>query len=127
MTTILLAQLMGPILIAVGLGFLFNRGFYSKMAKDFEQHDGLMYLAGIFTMLLGLLMVLNHNIWELNTVGLITLLGWATLVKGAVILIMPKLFRKQIHACLTKKCLISMAGVITIALGGYLAWFGFFG
>ena len=124
--TTLLAQLLGAIMVAVGIGLLINPKLYQDMIKDFTKSSGLMYLAGIFTMLIGLLMVLSHNVWELSVVGLVTLLGWMTLVKGTIILVFPKVFEKIGQMFSKCKNIGLVAGLFAIALGGYLGYFGFF-
>ena len=87
MSTTLLAQIIGPTLAAAAIGFLLHPKFYKKIIKDFETHEGITYFTGIIVMILGLIVVLNHNVWEFSSAGLVTLLGWSSLVKGAIFLI----------------------------------------
>lgn len=124
-TTTFLAQLMGPIYLTVGVGFLLNQKFYSKVTKDFEKHDGLTYLSGIFVLLIGLLLVLSHTVWEFNAAGVITFIGYMATLKGLAILLAPKLFYQRLHFVLKSKNLITTAGIIALLLGFYLSYAGY--
>ena len=49
------------------------------------------FLMGLFCLLMGLPVVILHNIWEFSVVGFITLIGWGALVKAVVLLAFPDL------------------------------------
>jgi predicted tellurium resistance membrane protein TerC len=125
LSTTLLAQIIGPIMLAIALTFILNKKFYSKIAKDYEKHDGLIYLSGVFVMLLGLIMVLNHNIWEFSAAGVVTLLAWATLIKGIFILVTPSWYFQLVRRMLRNENLPLIASGFALLIGIYLTWFGF--
>ena len=87
METTTLVQIIGPMLAVVAIGFLFNPKSYRNMMQDFEKHEGTIYLAGLFSMLIGLIIVLNHNIWEFSVAGVITFIGWGAVVKGIILIL----------------------------------------
>ena len=128
MSTTILAQIMGPVLVAAGVGFLLHPKFYSKMIKDFEEHEGFTYFAGILTMILGLIVVLNHNIWDSFAAGLITLLAWGSLVKGAIFLIAPNLLFSAAHTFYKNKAVMKFAMIFVLVIGAFLckSYFGYF-
>ncbi len=126
MTTTVLAQILGPVLAAAGVGFLLHPKFYKKIIKDFEASEGLTYFAGIFVMALGLLIVLNHNIWEWSAAGLVTVLAWGSLVKGALFLIVPNWLFSVSNTIMKNAMLIKISMIVVVAVGVYLAWFGYF-
>ncbi len=126
MSTTILAQIMGPVFVAAGIGFLLHPKFYKTTMKDFEEHEGFTYFAGMLTMILGLIVVLNHNIWEVSVAGLITLLAWGTFVKGAIILIVPNLLFSIAHTFYKNKTVMQVAMVFVLAIGGYLSYVGYF-
>ena len=126
MDTTTLAQFIGPIMGVIGLGFLINAKFYMRVEKEFEKHNEIMIVTGIINLIIGLLIILNHNIWELSAVGLVTLVGWTALVKGVSLILAPKLILKTVRPMIRSKALYPIAGLATLAVGGYLAWFGFF-
>lgn len=125
MTTLLLVKIFGVIFTAIGLGFLLDPKQYEKMVTDYQKNSGLTYLAGIFTTLIGILIVTFHNIWEVSLAGLMTLFGWSALIKGLIILVFPKLIFQIAEKMLKiKNCILAM-GLVILVLGIYLLWQGY--
>lgn len=54
------------------------------------ESEKYLVLVSFIAILLGLVSVILHNVWELNWKLLITLFGWITLIKGIINLIFPK-------------------------------------
>ncbi|MCX6808012.1 MAG: hypothetical protein NTZ80_04450, partial [Patescibacteria group bacterium] len=77
-----LAQLSGPVFLVVGLALLVNVSAFLKVAADAEKDDLENYLASIMLMVAGLAIVLYHNVWTDAPEVIISLLGWACLIKG---------------------------------------------
>ncbi|MFH0776246.1 MAG: hypothetical protein V1936_01380 [Patescibacteria group bacterium] len=125
MTTTILAQILGPTLLAAAIGFLLHPKFYKKIMKDFEAHEGLTYFTGIMIMALGLIIVLNHNVWEWSIAGVITFIGWASLVKGAAFLVAPNFLFKTSKKILKNDSLMKFWMVVVLAAGAYLTYTGF--
>jgi len=126
MDTLLIAKLIGPLWLLAGLGFLINRKFYMEVVKDLLKHNGFVYISGAFVFILGLYLVLNHNIWEMNLSGFITLLVWGMLLKGAALLLIPMQFL-QISDCIMKsKNGLMAAGSIAFLAGAILTYYAYF-
>jgi hypothetical protein len=126
MSTTTLAQIIGPTIAAAAIGFLLHPKFYEKIMADFEQHEGLTYFTGIMVMVLGLIIVLNHNIWEVSVAGLITLLGWGSLIKGATFLIVPNFLFGISQSVIKNKTLMQVAMVVMLIIGSQLIYTGYF-
>ena len=62
-TSLFLARLIGPVLLTISAAMLINPVNMREMATDFLEHRGLIFLAGILTLLGGLAIVLTHNVW----------------------------------------------------------------
>jgi hypothetical protein len=126
MDTLLIAKLIGPLWLLAGLGFLINRKFYMEVVKDLKQHNGMIYIGGAFIFLLGLYLVLNHNVWEMNLNGFITLIVWGMLIKGAALLLIPMQLL-QVSDCIMKsKNGLMAAGGIAFLAGAILTYFAYF-
>ncbi len=126
MDTTTLAQIIGPVVLAAAIGFLLHPKFYKKIMSDFEKHEGLTYFTGIIVMILGLIIVLNHNIWEWSAAGVVTFFGWSSLIKGATFLVAPKLLFGISNSFLKNTGLIKFSMVVVLAIGGYLSYLGYF-
>ncbi|MBU1090044.1 hypothetical protein KKF38_04625 [Patescibacteria group bacterium] len=126
MSTTILSQIMGPVFVAAGVGFLLNPKFGKKMIKDFEEHEGLTYFTGIIIMILGLIVIINHNIWEFSAAGLITLFAWGSFLKGTIFLVAPNFLFKLSKPILKNYGVMKFAALVWLVAGAYLSWCGFF-
>lgn len=122
--SIYLARVFGIYLIIACLAIFLNRNRIPQILKGFTDNLGLVVFTGFIHLLFGLLVVIGHNIWTTDFRSIITLLGWAGIVKGAVRLIAPhKISRLSEEFSSSKKLFIW--GVIWLIVGIYLTLVGF--
>lgn len=88
-TSRVLAKIIGPLLIIPALGVFLNLETYRHLIEEFSKSAALCYLAGYMALLLGLLVVHLHNVWEARWPVVITILGWVAVVKGVAIIVLP--------------------------------------
>jgi len=115
--TIFLARLWGSFFIIFGLLFIITR----QLGKTIEMTDDKSFVisTGYYTLLLGLITVILHNIWVLNWTLAITILGWSTLIKGIIKIGFPEQINKQAQR-FKKKQFVS--AFFLIILGAWLFW-----
>jgi hypothetical protein len=123
--TPLFTQLWGPILVAIGLGFFFSRKYYVTIYRDLEKESFAVFFFGIFAMMLGMIHVAMHNFWGSLVEVIVSILGWGLLVKGVICVTFPGVAERGGDWAI-KTGLFRAAGVITLILGIYLSWFGYF-
>ncbi|REH56648.1 hypothetical protein C7448_101690 [Tenacibaculum gallaicum] len=73
--------------------FFFVLSFNPKRVKqivDNLQDARFLIILSLFAIIIGLLNVLAHNIWEANSKLLVTLFGWLALIKGVILFTFPK-------------------------------------
>lgn len=73
--------------------FFFVLSFNPKRIKqivDNLQDARFLIILSLFAIIIGLLNVLIHNIWEANSKLLVTLFGWLALIKGIILFTFPK-------------------------------------
>ncbi|MDE1207916.1 hypothetical protein [Tenacibaculum larymnensis] len=73
--------------------FFFVLSFNPKRVKqivDNLQDARFLIILSLFAIIIGLLNVLAHNIWEANIKLLVTLFGWLALIKGVILFTFPK-------------------------------------
>ncbi len=80
----LIASLMGPTLIVLGITEAMNMHIFE------HQTGPTIYLNGLIVFVAGLSLVRFHNIWELSWRVLITLTGWLLLAAGLYRMIFPE-------------------------------------
>ncbi len=79
--------------------------------------------SGAMALIVGLLVVLNHNIWTTDWVGLVTLLGWIALIKGVLMVLIPKKAPKW--GLKISDNALFITSVIMLLIGLYLTYTGF--
>lgn len=124
-STTFLAQVWGPAVLAVGLGIFISRNYYIKIYKDLDKNTLAVLLFGIVMIVVGIIQVGMHNVWGSLSEVVLSLIGWGTLVKGFAFTIVPNLVAKagdwEVHSGL-----VPAAGALTLIVGIYLTWVGYF-
>lgn len=124
-TTLFLAQLWGPTILAVGIGVFVSRKSYLKTYRDLQKETLAVLLFGMVAMSSGIAHITYHNVWGTFPEIVISLLGWGLLLKGLAFTIAPGLVDKVGDFEADAK-LIPAAGVFMLIAGMYLSWVGFF-
>jgi len=118
-----LAVLMGSLLVIMGIT-LFNKSYFTEVMADLTNSKGLLWLTGLITFVMGMVMVALYNVWSADWRVLVTILGWLTVIKGAVIMLVPSsmvlLYRR-----LWSSHLLNYSGLYALVLGGVLLFLGF--
>lgn len=122
--SIFLARLLGPLLLLPGIGVLINPRAFRTIAAEVLGSVTLVYLFGFLDFAAGLAIVLFHNRWAAGWPVLITLIGWALLIRGAVHIVAPDSVSRY-GASLIKSYPLWVTGVIVVILGLALCYFGY--
>src|SRR5690242_5782173 len=89
-----IAKLIGPILIAGGLGMMFNTAVYRAMFERGLHDHLLIYLSGVIALTAGLAIVALHNRWDWNWTVIITVFGWLAVIGGVVRMVAPEVIEQ---------------------------------
>jgi len=122
-TSILIAKIFAVVYVVVGLGMLLNYGYFKKMLNEMMKSAGFLYLGGIMALLAGFLIVNFHNVWVWDWTVIITVLGWLALLKGALLLLLPK---TMVAFTRLFTNILWVAVVFVLVMAGVLGYFGFF-
>ena len=117
--SLFLASLLGPAFLVVGVGMLLNQKHYQGMVAEMKKSSLTLYLSGLMTFVLGLLMVMYHNVWVQDWTVVITVLAWLTLLKGVWLLVFPTRVEQVVKWYKGGKMLL-VAVVVTLVLGAFL-------
>jgi len=88
--SIFVAKLMALFYLGMGLAVLGGQVDAQKMMKSFSDSSGLTMISGLVMIVLGGLLVQNHNFWVKDWTVLVTIIGWALLVKGFLYTAFPR-------------------------------------
>jgi hypothetical protein len=121
-----LARLIGPYLVIVGIGLFVNLGRYPKIIEDFFANAALVYLGSAVSLIVGLAVVVFHNVWVWDWPVIITLFGWLALIKGTLLIVWPALPARHAAFFARKPTRIVIPWAIMIAIGVFLTIKGVF-
>ncbi len=124
-TSLFLAQLIGPVLIVIGVGLLLKKTEFREMATDFLSSRALIFVSGLLTLVTGLAIVLTHNVWEFNWPVIITILGWLSVFGGVFRILFPDSVQSMGTSMLDKPAVMTVSGAIQIVLGLWLSYVGY--
>ncbi|MFA5250545.1 MAG: hypothetical protein WC371_03970 [Parachlamydiales bacterium] len=125
MLSIYLAKLLGLYFLIMGLAIFFKTSHYQKSLKEMGGSDALMTVISIMPLVVGLSIVLGHNLWVDEWPVLITILGWLLLVKGLIRLFCYKTVMKKTLKIAEKKSFLKTAGLVLGLIGLILCYLGF--
>lgn len=123
-TTIFLAQIWGPIILAIGIGLFVSRNFYTRVYREIQKEPFAALLFGMLAMAVGIMQISMHNLWNNLTQSVISLLGWGTLLKGALFVIAPHT-ADRMSDWAQKKNILPFAGALLVIGGALLSWVGY--
>jgi hypothetical protein len=124
-TSLFIAKLLGPMLVVVGVALLTRPEAFRALLREFIGSGVLLYMAGFFGLLGGLALVLVHNVWALDWRLLITLIGWATLIRALVTIFWPQGIVSIGAKLIELKWLLTAAAVVDLIIGAVLSYFGY--
>jgi len=117
--TLFLAQFWGGLFII--LGGLSVGAHFLKRVIGYTEDRTITISTGYITMLLGLATVVAHNVWVWDWPVAITILGWATLLKGIEKVAFPDRINK---AAQMFKAQAALWGVVIFLIGVFFLWIG---
>jgi len=124
-TTLYLSQLMGPILVLFGISFLIKEKWYLEVFKGLHKNGLFLYLDSVVETTAGLAIVLSHNLWGTTPEVMISLIGWAMLFEGTMIMMTSKAFLRSMMTMIATSNWLKVSAFLSLVIGGYLSWAGY--
>src|SRR3989344_8289582 len=118
-----LAEIWGISIVVISLVMLIRPNYLKRLFKEIEN-EATMFFCGIVNLVIGLAMILAHNIWSQNWQVIITILGWLSLLKGLAVLFFPE-YTKNLAKKMENKQWLPIALVIMVFVGLLITYFGF--
>jgi hypothetical protein len=125
--TLFLSRLLGLFYLLCGLAMMAHRNFATGALATLPSDRVMMLAVSTCIAFAGLAMVLAHNVWSKPPAAfLVTLLGWLTLIKGVVYLLIPALWLTEwVQTALGCSAYWYAATLCMLVLGAYLTYAGF--
>lgn len=112
--------------LVAGLAMIINNRRYMSIFTEMEASPSLLIISGVFALIIGILIILAHNVWVWDWPVLITLSGWLAFVKGAGLLLLPQRFLSWFSPLYTPER-IRIMGIGVMILGLVFGFLGLFG
>jgi hypothetical protein len=125
--TLHLATAYGVGIVIVALAALTGAARLAAVLADFERSPGLSFIAALFAIVLGLVLVMLHNLWTDPAAVVVTLLGWLVLFKGALILAAPEGLMKFASAASASAGTVRAWGLVALVLAAVYLFIGLAG
>ncbi|MFN3233900.1 MAG: hypothetical protein ACE365_00605 [Gammaproteobacteria bacterium] len=122
--TLFLAKAFAIFLVVIGLAMFMGRTrFISEYSAVIEDKPA-FFVLGLLMLILGIVLVLLHNVWIANWTIIITILAWLVLVRGLMRMFIPSL-DKLVKKIIKQQDVYYLVCLVLILLGLYLGYMGF--
>lgn len=119
------ARVFGLLLSMYALMIFAQRKKFIKLLRAAAQNSGVMYLTGFISLILGVVIIVTHQVWSYDWRGLITIFGWLAIGKGVIRTLYPERVKKTANYFMKNESLYTGALVITLLVGLYFLYVGF--
>jgi hypothetical protein len=121
-----MARALGLFLLVFGIGVATRATTLDLLLPTFFQDGALSFVTAVFGMAVGAAMIAAHNRWNGAAAIIISLFGWATFIRSAVLLLVPTLVASVAVNAVRIEILPMVAGLIAALIGVYLIFVGWF-
>lgn len=118
-----LARFWGILIVILSIAMLVNRKMFTGM-KEAKENYALIFILGLIALIAGAVQVAFYNVWEFNYRGLITLLGWITVIRASIRLFFPDANKKSFESKYAN-WIIYPSLIVSTAVGLYLLAIGY--
>jgi hypothetical protein len=112
--------------IILSLAMLLNRNYYRAAVTALFHNGPVYFIASVFALIIGILLIVFHNVWVQDWPIIITLISWVIFMKGVLLLLFPKEIPFKWQKNLFKNKIIYIWAIFMMCLGLYLGYRGFF-
>ena len=130
-TSLFLAKVFGLYFMVTGLVAPLRRKDLMAMVEQLFENRPLIFVLSFVGFVIGLLLVVSHNVWLAGWPVVVTILAWLVLLKALVYLLLPfetleRLIRRfGLIRRLNREAWFTIGGAISFLLGVFLAGKGF--
>jgi len=125
MDSIFLSKIIGLFFIILSIAYLINPHHCKKVMHDITASYGMSSLVGSIGIIIGLIIIINHNIWDDFHQIVISLIGWIILILGLVFVFFPKSVSHSTKSMQKKHGWVWL-NLIILIIGIFLTYLGFF-
>ena len=114
----------GVVLLVFGSSFLLNGTYWAVSFKRMVAESALAFPLFLVLLICGVLMVTGHNLWVDDWRVIVTIVGWATLLKSIAILLVPQLLAAYAGwSEIALATAVRAGGMVWLSFGGVVTYF----
>jgi vacuolar-type H+-ATPase subunit I/STV1 len=126
MLTKFFAKFLGLWALLVASAMISNRDATASAINALFADPALVFVTGVFTLAIGLAIVILHNRWSGGALAVVvTLYGWIASIKGMLFLCLPSPLQAALYQSLHFQEYFYGYFVVSLVLGAYLTYGGF--
>lgn len=124
--TFFLAQIIGVYLVVAGFSALMHPARVKSAMAEYLKSSIIPYFDAAIALLVGLLIVLTHNVWVDLPSSLVSLVGWIAVIEGVALFLLPEETLKIVGKWMRAPSVMKGMVLVCIVAGLYLVYYGFF-
>jgi uncharacterized protein YjeT (DUF2065 family) len=123
-TTQIFLQAFGLYLIATAIGLMLTPNTWRAMLEELRDSAAMGFVLGLSVFSIGVVVLALHNDWSTLPATIVTVFGWAALIKGLSFIALPKPMMSFASRLIPGPGLMRIGAVAVIALGAWLMAMG---
>ena len=114
----LVEWLLASALVIVGSSLLLRSRAWITALSGVASHPFTPIASGLYATVMGLVIVLCHNIWVADLRVVVTVIGWLALGSGVLLLMIPEAYSFVLRRVPIPPKLVALRGFLRLLLGG---------
>lgn len=123
--SIFLAKAIGLYMLFISITYLVNKKRFKNLLMNMMNNAELMLITGFIALILGILIVVSHNIWVKDWRIIITIVGWMALMKGVNIILFPEFLINFSKKWIQNNVAYYSTFILTFLIGAVLLYYGY--
>ena len=120
-----LSKVLGIYFLIISVGMFMSMPQFTANVKVLISNPSILFVSGFFTLILGLLMVVSHNIWQWSWRVVITIIAWIIVWKGVTYIFFPHMIDQSSTLFVQNMKFAYTAAFMDLILGLFLTYMGF--
>ena len=119
------ARVIGPLMLIIGAVVIVRGADLALIVPAIVQDGPLAFITGVFTLIVGMVLLAAHHHWSSPAAILISLLGLLTVLRGVILMFAPGVLAGFAHAALSGAGAgVIVAGTVALLIGAWLTFVG---
>lgn len=111
-----IARLVGPVLVATGIGMLANSSLYAGMVAAAVHSPTLVFLSGLLVLTAGIAILNSYHAWTSDWRVIVTVLGWLLVIAGIIRIVLPTVAVSIATTVYSGPIPMTVAGMVVLAI-----------